>query len=87
MRSKGFPGLLLPSGAAPSLPSSTVFLPAAVAVLISLFLNGCGGTGAGIGGEGDGSGSSDALIAAAQGEITVAAMDEELDSIVQYVLV
>ena len=49
----------------------------ATALSLALLIGGCGGSGSSAGG-------ADALIEAAQGEITVAAMEMELDSIVQY---
>jgi len=61
----------------------SIRLAACVAAYFALVLvlGGCGGSENGAGGGGEG---ADALIQAAQGEITVEAMDEELDSLVQY---
>lgn len=53
------------------------FLPGGIAFSVALLLFGCGDPGIGAGG-------ARALIQAAQDEITVAAMEVELDSLVQY---
>jgi len=57
---------------------------ATTSLSLALLLTGCGGSGGPAGGDATGAGSFQPLIEAAQGEITVAAMEVELDSIVQY---
>jgi hypothetical protein len=53
-------------------------------IFLALFLTGCGNSGSPASGEGDTAAAVQALIAAAKEEVTVANMEEELDSIVQY---
>ena len=77
MLSKGFPSALLPA-------PDVLPLSAAVALLLSLLLTGCGVPGGDAAKERVGAAGARALVEAAQGEITVTDMDEELDSIVQY---
>jgi hypothetical protein len=71
-------------------PFANVFHSASLArnpfpgLLLALFLTGCGDSGSPASGEGDTAAAVQDLIAAAKEEATVANMEEELDSIVQY---
>ena len=51
---------------------------ATTSLSLALLLTGCGGSGGTAGGDATGAGSSQALIQAAQAEITVAAMEVEV---------